>query len=147
MRCNAVERFAFELNGAGADRLKTRQYIDKGGFPGPVRANQPDDAAPRYGQGYVGQCFQAFELDADVASDQFQTIGHHLNAFPPATDGLIFPFRRGIVKFEISFADIGNFYVSDVPSGSAFHRDGGERTRFRGRGSSERDSVGGHLVH
>src|ERR1700754_2210505 len=60
----------------------------------------------------------------------------------PRTDGLIFPFHRGIVKFEISFADIGNFDVSNVPSGSAFHRHGRNGARFGGGGSPERDAVG-----
>jgi hypothetical protein len=55
-------------------------------------------------------------LDADVASAQLQATGSHLNAFSLAANhSRSFALRETLVKFEISFADIGNYDDGDIP--------------------------------
>jgi citrate lyase alpha subunit len=84
MRRNTVELVALQFHGARADLLEARQHIDESCLACAIGADQPGNAPAFHGKCHVGQCFQAFELDADIASDQLQAIGHHLNAFLPA---------------------------------------------------------------
>ena len=114
---DTVEHFAIQLNGPRADGLEPCQHVDKCGFPGAVGADQSGDGSPRNRERNVGQRFQAFELDADVASGQLQVTGSHLNAFSLAANyKRSFALRETLVKFEILFADIGNYDDADVPA-------------------------------
>jgi hypothetical protein len=78
--------------------------------------HQSGDASPGNRKRDLGQRFQAFELDADVARAQLQVTGSHLNAFSlGANHKLSFALKETLVKLEVPFVDIGNYDDVDIP--------------------------------